>query len=116
MGNHNARLAFTGRRVLRASLAMFLYSITSSHSTGLAAFDEAWLSDDKISVPLDAIELGKGLGKEWQLEEIMRWREVQDLQGKGSGLYKLRGEAVQSLVGAAYGYYVRLFFQLVISC
>lgn len=52
------------------------------------------------------------MGKEWELEKVMRWREVRNAQGEASGLYKVRGAAVEGIVGAVYMQFVSLPFSL----
>lgn len=112
LGNHNGRLAFYGRRVLHFHLA------THMHAQG-------HVSHSQLESMLAPIELGRagGVGQALQLEQVMRWRPAlpasapQDTVGRSSGLWRLRGEAVQSLQGAVWSHYVRaLAYQYEFSC
>lgn len=107
LGNHNGKLAFYGRRVLHFHLALALHK-------------QGFISQSILEQHLSPIELGRsgGVGAALRLEQIMRWRPAlpshyaiesaskEDALGRGSGLWRLRGETVQSLQGAIWSHYV----------
>lgn len=107
LGNHNGRLAFYGRRVLHFHLALALHK-------------QGHISQALLEQHLTPVELGRsgGVAAKLRLEQIMRWRpslpstvpmhnaSQEDALGRGSGLWKLRGETLQSLQGAVWSHYV----------
>ncbi|GAA96194.1 uncharacterized protein L969DRAFT_91649 [Mixia osmundae IAM 14324] len=95
-GNHNGRLAFLGRRLLRGYTSIFLHQ----HATLLPA----QLNGDHLDKLLNQYALGNtdGPAKRLSLEKIMRWRSVVDPQGLETGLFKCRGMALEALLGAIF--------------
>ncbi|KAK4050014.1 hypothetical protein OIO90_005204 [Microbotryomycetes sp. JL221] len=112
---HNEKLAFVGRRVLRLHLATYLSKVLQHDSYALATY----LSDASLARLLDTRELGANVGRVWQLEKVLKWREVRGPNGEMTGLYKSRGTAVEALVGLVFSQQgieasSRLFDQLVL--
>jgi hypothetical protein len=123
----------TGRRVLRLHLSLYLSS-SLAHTPAVLS---QYLSQDSLDALLETKELGAGgsVGKAWGLENVMRWREVVSIilcvqfdllltwdwsaqraqNGEPSGLFKSRGAAVESIVGAVYFQHVRPYFLLILA-
>jgi len=102
-GNHNARLSFYGRRILKFQLALFLSSIPKNGSK-----HKTWMDPVLLESLTDVKQLGNHPGRALSLEKIMRWRAVLDLNGAQTGLYKIRGETLQSLIAGVWSFHVSL--------
>lgn len=57
--------------------------------------------------------IGMRVGDRLELEKCMRWMQIQGQAGKS--FWTVRGLAVESLVGAMTGYYVRPCFTSLLS-
>ncbi|TKY89604.1 hypothetical protein EX895_001389 [Sporisorium graminicola] len=105
---HNRRLAFVGRRTLKLFTTLFLHSRLQTTSKGDAAHDyinRLLESPTGVDSILSTHRLGDKVGKGIGLEKVMRWTPaVTDgqLGPKETGLFKVRGVAVEALVGAIY--------------
>ncbi|KIK49198.1 hypothetical protein CY34DRAFT_797137 [Suillus luteus UH-Slu-Lm8-n1] len=120
---HNARLSFVGRRVLESYYLLFLHSVARTQNQ----HDYEYLS----SRALNSYLLGEHVAPRWSLGRILQWapavsqdvlmahknakklKQPADVQlenalqanpgiVKSVGLYKVMGEAVQSVVGGVY--------------
>jgi hypothetical protein len=121
---------FTGRRVLESYYLLFLHSVARTQNQ----HDYEYLSSRALSAYL----LGEHVAPRWSLGRILQWapnvsqdvlmahknakksKQPADLQledalqanqgiVKSVGLYKVMGEAVQSVVGGVYHQFVRPF-------
>ncbi|SJX64205.1 uncharacterized protein SRS1_14858 [Sporisorium reilianum f. sp. reilianum] len=105
---HNRRLAFVGRRTLKLFTTLFLHSRLQTTSKGDAAHDyinRLLESPTAVDTILSTHRLGDKIGKGLGLEKVMRWTPaVTDgqLGPRETGLFKVRGVAVEALVGAIY--------------
>ncbi|UZJ57097.1 hypothetical protein CBS101457_006417 [Exobasidium rhododendri] len=93
---HNRRLSFIGRRAMKFYLTLFLIK----HSKDSNLVQPARLKD-----LLNTQKLGDNVGRSLKLGEVMRWMPAVDEGQKGpkeTGLYRIRGVAVESLLGAIY--------------
>jgi len=99
----------TGRRALRLHLTQHLFTrLSSSHPTLLAqALSAPSRSPLSLDALLDTKNLGAGVGRQWGVEGVLRWREVRGHDGEVTGLYKCRGSAVEAVIGAVYTTQVR---------
>jgi len=97
--NHNAKLAFIGRRAMHCHLATFYHR----HRDLIPSTSEAF-TDQGIDKALDTLRLGdtKGPGKALGLENVMRWREQVNSAGVPTGLWKARGACMEALMGAIF--------------
>ncbi|KAJ1034726.1 hypothetical protein NDA13_000982 [Ustilago tritici] len=105
---HNRRLAFVGRRTLKLFTTLFLHSRLQTLTKGDAAHNyisRLLESPNGVDSILTTHRLGHRVGKELGLEKIMRWTPaVSDgqLGPRETGLFKVRGVAVEAVVGAIY--------------
>ncbi|KAJ1041802.1 hypothetical protein NDA11_000831 [Ustilago hordei] len=105
---HNRRLAFVGRRTLKLFTTLFLHSRLQTLTKGDAAHNyisRLLESPNGVDSILTTHRLGHRVGKELGLEKIMRWTPaVSDgqLGARETGLFKVRGVAVEAVVGAIY--------------
>ncbi|EFP74940.1 uncharacterized protein PGTG_01533 [Puccinia graminis f. sp. tritici CRL 75-36-700-3] len=127
LGEHNTKLSFIGRRAMHFALSNFLLHAPRSSSSSTPASPSS-PSDDHHSkrtgkstseVVEDALltkfVLGQYVGHQWELEKIMRWRELSPPPSKqpsssgeetqprvmhGTGLWMARGHVVEAIVGA----------------
>lgn len=105
---HNRRLAFVGRRTLKLFTTLFLHSRLQSAPKGDAAhvyISRLLESPSAVDSILTTHRLGDKVGRHLGLEKVMRWTPaVSDgqLGPKETGLFKVRGVAVEALVGAIY--------------
>ena len=81
-GDHQSRLSFLGRRTLRFQLMMHLME------SGKGVNSEEFKC-------LDTVALGDKIGRDWELEKVMRFSTSQQ-----KGVYKVRGATVEALMGA----------------
>ncbi|KAH7105238.1 ribonuclease-III-like-domain-containing protein [Auriculariales sp. MPI-PUGE-AT-0066] len=112
---HNTRLSFLGRRTLQSYLRLFVLSASAPTPESSATdalcnpfqfpFEDL---DDWCDDVLNTYKLGEHVGGAWALENIMQWTPAiiprQEGRGflHGSGLYKVRGTAVESIIGGIY--------------
>ncbi|GAA6060241.1 hypothetical protein JCM10212_003481 [Sporobolomyces blumeae] len=96
---NNEKLSFVGRRVLRMYLVMHLTSRLASTHPALLAHA---VSPRAVDAVLDTKQLGATVGSAWKLERALRWREVRGPDGAMTGLWKVRGMGVESVVGGVY--------------
>ncbi|CAO1634919.1 unnamed protein product [Parajaminaea phylloscopi] len=126
---HNRRLGFIGRRAMHMFLALFLSRLPASalssssppaSSTSTPSSDpySTLLTSDNLDSLLETRVLGDAVGRSLKLEEVMRWTPaVSDGQTgpRETGLFKIRGAAVEAFVGAFYHQHgaaaARAFFQ-----
>ena len=105
---HNRRFAFVGRRTLKLFTTLFLHSRLQGLSKGDAAhiyINRLLESPSAVDTILSTHRLGDKVGRELGLEKVMRWTPaVSDgqLGPRETGLFKVRGVAVEALVGAIY--------------
>ena len=105
---HNRRLAFVGRRTLKLFTTLFLHSRLQTLSKNDAAhvyISRLLESPSAVDSILTTHRLGDKVGRALALEKVMRWTPaVTDgqLGPKETGLFKVRGVAVEALVGAIY--------------
>jgi len=98
---HNARFAFTGRRILEAYFLMFLHSCPNVNSGA----DYANITSNA----LNTYTLGEHVGREWGIGKVLKWRSMLDPQmvAKGAdnghvGLHKVLGTTVEAIIGGIY--------------
>lgn len=116
-GGHNRRLAFLGRRAMYMFLAVFLHSRIAavrspstsrdplSSSSTTSASSTLLSSTESLEKLLHTSRLGDEVGRTLKLEEVMRWRPAISEGQRGpkeTGLFKVRGVAVEALIGAIY--------------
>ncbi|KAF6767655.1 Ribonuclease III domain protein [Kalmanozyma brasiliensis GHG001] len=105
---HNRRLAFVGRRTLKLFTTLYLHSRLQTASKGDAVhnyINRLLESPSAVDSILSTHRLGDKVGRELGLEKVMRWTPaVTDgqLGPRETGLYKVRGVAVEAIVGAIY--------------
>lgn len=105
---HNRRLAFVGRRSLKLFTTLFLHSRHQGRSKGDAAhiyISRLLESPSGVDSILNTHRLGDRIGRELGLEKVMRWTPAVShgqLGPRETGLFKVRGVAVEALVGAIY--------------
>ncbi|SNX85781.1 uncharacterized protein MEPE_04490 [Melanopsichium pennsylvanicum] len=105
---HNRRLAFVGRRSLKLFTTLLLHSRLQSMPKGSAAHNyvsRLLESPSGVDSILSTHRLGDKIGRELELEKVMRWTPaVSDGQSgpRETGLFKVRGVTVEALVGAIY--------------
>ncbi len=105
---HNRRLAFVGRRTLKLFTTLYLHSRLQTASKGDAAhnyINRLLESPSAVDSILNTHRLGDKVGRDLGLEKVMRWTPaVTDGQmgPRETGLFKVRGVAVEALVGAIY--------------
>ncbi|KAJ1023147.1 hypothetical protein NDA16_003300 [Ustilago loliicola] len=105
---HNRRLAFVGRRTLKLFTTLFLHSRLQTLSKGDAAHNyisRLLESPTGVDSILTTHRLGDKVGRELGLEKVMRWTPaVSDgqLGPRETGLFKVRGVAVEAVAGAIY--------------
>lgn len=87
-------------------LALFLSQSLAATPTLLSSH----LTQPAMDRYLETKQLGASVGRAWELESIMRWREVRGLDGEPSGLYKTRGAVLEAIVGGVYLRHVRPHF------
>ncbi|KIM34007.1 hypothetical protein M408DRAFT_325550 [Serendipita vermifera MAFF 305830] len=102
---HNGRMAFLGRRVLECYLNLFLHSRTNSGISTPHVFHR--MDYDELAAKiLDTPVLGEYVGSAWNLEQVMRWvpSHTNDPSRTmwSSGLYRVRGTAVEAIVGGVF--------------
>ncbi|CEH18830.1 Ribonuclease III domain [Ceraceosorus bombacis] len=88
VAGHNRRLSFLGRRAMHLYLSLFL----SQQELPLTQSVEL----------LHTAALGERVGAALRLQEVMRWTAARDGSELESGLWTIRGVAVEALVGAIY--------------
>ncbi|KAG0147750.1 hypothetical protein CROQUDRAFT_655749 [Cronartium quercuum f. sp. fusiforme G11] len=103
LGEHNTKLSFMGRRMMHFALSDFLSNAPlatplTSASTRLSA----QILEDAL---LTKFVLGQYVGNQWELEKIMRWRELDGAapgssEIVGTGLWTARGHVVEAIMGA----------------
>jgi len=98
---HNARFAFTGRRILEAYFLMFLHSCSNVNSGANYA--------NITSNALNTYTLGEQVGGKWGIGKVLKWKSMVDPQmaAKGVdnrhiGLHKVLGTTVEAIVGGVY--------------
>lgn len=105
---HNRRLAFVGRRTLKLFTTLFLHSRLQTLSKADAAHNyisRLLESPNGVDSILTTHRLGDKVGRELGLEKVMRWTPaVSDgqLGPRETGLFKVRGVAVEAIAGAIY--------------
>lgn len=122
---HNSRLSFLGRRAIASYLALFVHEATGT-STQLR--DMEFLRGRSLEEKLEALRhvnnLGREVGGRWGIESVMRWDRNQvflgflanycmstirvltlEQTGTESGHAKIRGMAVESVLGGIYSQY-----------
>ncbi|KIS67900.1 mitochondrial 54S ribosomal protein mL57 [Mycosarcoma maydis] len=105
---HNRRFAFLGRRTLKLLTTLYLHARLQSTTKGDAAHNyisRLLESPTGVDSILTTHRLGDKIGRELGLENVMRWTPaVSDGQvgPRETGLFKVRGVAVEALVGAIY--------------
>ncbi|GAK68085.1 uncharacterized protein PAN0_038d6318 [Moesziomyces antarcticus] len=104
---HNRRLAFVGRRTLKLFTTLFLHSRLQSLAPGAARtyINHLLESASAVDAILSTHRLGDKVGRNLALESVMRWTPaVSDGQmgPRETGLFKVRGVAVEAIVGAIY--------------
>ncbi|KAH9466392.1 hypothetical protein Pst134EB_001448 [Puccinia striiformis f. sp. tritici] len=120
LGEHNTKLSFIGRRAIHFALANFLIHAPKSSTSPLNLEDPHQrtvksTSDVLEDALLTKFVLGQYVGHQWELEKIMRWRELappssspstseidasQSQSFHGTGLWTARGHVVEAIVGA----------------
>ncbi|KAJ9474136.1 putative mitochondrial ribosomal protein [Pseudozyma hubeiensis] len=105
---HNRRLAFVGRRTLKLFVTLYLHARLQTTTKGDAAhnyINRLLESPTGVDAILTTHRLGDKVGRQLGLEKIMRWTPaVSDGQvgPRETGLFKVRGVAVEALAGAIY--------------
>lgn len=105
---HNRRLAFVGRRSLKLFTTLFLHSRLQAAQKGDATHvyvSKLLESPSAVDSILSTHRLGDKVGRDLGLEKVMRWTPaVSDgqLGPREIGLFKVRGVAVEALIGAIY--------------
>ncbi|KAI8451985.1 hypothetical protein BY996DRAFT_7257207 [Phakopsora pachyrhizi] len=102
LGEHNTKLSFIGRRMMHFALSSFLiHAPTLKPLKNPSSRLSAQVLEDAL---LTKFVLGQYVGHQWELEKVMRWRELEEVQtdkGRhGTGLWTARGHAVEAIVGA----------------
>lgn len=108
---HNRRLGFIGRRALQMFLTIFLHSNARTSQRAAALLS----SPDALADVLKTSRLGDKVGRTLKLEQIMRWTPAVLDGQRGpveTGLFKIRGVAVEALVGAIYHQHVSRCIEL----
>ncbi|PLW12736.1 hypothetical protein PCANC_10448 [Puccinia coronata f. sp. avenae] len=134
LGEHNTKLSFIGRRAMHFALASFLLHAPRSpaaptpphhhHHHHPSPAEHSYptpksTSDIIDSALLTKFVLGQYVGHQWELEKIMRWRELGPVSSPdpssksesesvsvspkplhGTGLWTARGHVVEAIVGA----------------
>jgi hypothetical protein len=136
LSEHNTKLSFIGRRAMHFALSNFLLHAPRSSSSSTPASSSS-SSDDNHSKTIgkstsEVVEdalltkfvLGQYVGHQWELEKIMRWRELGPPPSKqlsssgeetqprvlhGTGLWMARGHVVEAIVGAVMAEHVSGF-------
>jgi len=117
LSQHNSRLSFLGRRVLRLYLSIFYqahagilaeaerksgYTPWTLQRTGGTA--KRW-SEESIEEILTTYSLGQYVAPRWELEGNMHWRQMIGRDGRPTGLQKISGETVEAILGCIYRQY-----------
>ncbi|CAH7686183.1 expressed protein [Phakopsora pachyrhizi] len=110
LGEHNTKLSFIGRRMMHFALSSFLiHAPTLKPLKNPSSRLSAQVLEDAL---LTKFVLGQYVGHQWELEKVMRWRELEEVQtdkGRhGTGLWTARGHAVEAIVGAVMTHHVGL--------
>lgn len=122
LSQHNARLAFLGRRILRLYLSIFFHAHTSlleqarrqqqaSDDTADAIAPSSGspsstkLTESLLNDTLNTYSLGRFVATRWELEHNMRWMQMVDHRGRPSGLGKVSGQAVEAIMGGIFRQY-----------
>ncbi|MBW0512016.1 hypothetical protein O181_051731 [Austropuccinia psidii MF-1] len=109
VGEHNSKLSFMGRRVMHFALSNFLIHApilqplkNSSNRLSAEVIEEALLTK---------FVLGQYVGHQWELEKVMRWRELEEAgkagekRVQGTGLWTARGHVVEAILGAVMAHH-----------
>ncbi|EGG09214.1 uncharacterized protein MELLADRAFT_115851 [Melampsora larici-populina 98AG31] len=103
LGEHNTKLSFLGRRMMHFALSDFLINapIVSPLTTTPSRLSPQVLENALLT----KFMLGQYVGNQWELEKIMRWRELDGLSSGssemvGTGLWTARGHTVEAILGA----------------
>lgn len=116
---HNAKLSFLGRRILRLYLSIFYHAHASlleqardqrhanpnfptPSSSTLASLK---LCEAALEEALDSRALGRYVGSRWELEDNMVWRAMTGRDGRPTGLTKISGQAVEAIIGGVFRQY-----------
>ncbi|KNZ53798.1 hypothetical protein VP01_3131g3 [Puccinia sorghi] len=119
LGEHNTKLSFMGRRTMHFALANFLLHAPRPPPTSNQNQNHPPPSPMSGKPTAEIIEnalltkfvLGQYVGHQWELENIMRWRELAPPVSPpdqhspksnlhGTGLWTARGHVVEAIVGA----------------
>lgn len=126
LGDHNTKFSFIGRRMMHFALSDFLFhapTVKSSNDDSVETIGKLALTSSTIENALmTRFVLGQYVGHQWELEKIMRWRELslppppppstippedpvdspknKNLPLQGTGLWTARGHVVEAIVGA----------------
>lgn len=103
LGEHNTKLSFLGRRMMRFALSDFL--INAPLVAPLTTTPSRLSPQILENALLTKFVLGQYVGNQWELEKIMRWRELDGLSSGsdeivGTGLWTARGHTVEAILGA----------------
>ncbi|POW17264.1 hypothetical protein PSTT_00707 [Puccinia striiformis] len=134
LGEHNTKLSFIGRRAIHFALANFLIHAPKSSTSPLNLEDPHQrtvksTSDVLEDALLTKFVLGQYVGHQWELEKIMRWRELappssspstseidasQSQSFHGTGLWTARGHVVEAIVELSWLNIMAVFHSLVL--
>ncbi|KAH9811214.1 hypothetical protein DFH28DRAFT_463368 [Melampsora americana] len=103
LGEHNTKLSFLGRRIMHFALSDFLMNapLVSPLTTTSSRLSTEILENALLT----KFVLGQYVGNQWELEKIMRWRELDGFSSGsnqiiGTGLWTARGHTVEAILGA----------------
>ncbi|KIR99475.1 hypothetical protein L804_03105 [Cryptococcus deuterogattii 2001/935-1] len=100
---HNARLAFLGRRALSTYLALFVHEAYGS-SGALREQGSDFLRGKELEERLTALRhvnnLGRMVGGEWRVEDVLRWDRNQTAQASGN--LSVKGQTVEAILGGVF--------------
>ncbi|OXG17438.1 hypothetical protein C366_03528 [Cryptococcus neoformans Tu401-1] len=100
---HNARLAFLGRRALSTYLALFVHEAYGS-SGALREQGSDFLRGKELEERLTALRhvnnLGRMVGGEWRVEDVLRWDRNQTSQASGN--LSVKGQTVEAILGGVF--------------
>ncbi|ORY34897.1 hypothetical protein BCR39DRAFT_447387, partial [Naematelia encephala] len=109
LASHNARLSFVGRRALASYFTMFLHSALAAVSSqrGLGLRDLDFLRGRSLQEKLDALRdaqnLGREVGSNWSVLDVMRWDENPNTIA--SAAHKIQGTTVEAIIGGIFTVY-----------
>ncbi|WVQ75034.1 hypothetical protein IAR50_004643 [Cryptococcus sp. DSM 104548] len=101
---HNSRLAFLGRRALTTYLALFVHEQFAGSSGKLREQGGDFLRgkdlDQRLANLRHPSNLGRVLGGEWGLEDVMRWDK--NITGHATHYASIKGQAVEAVLGGIF--------------